>query len=336
MTWPLAVIGFSRAWYLEQTLGALLRQEGAERPEPIALFCDGALNPKSGERYASEAEVALTIATFRRLCPKGEVFSSPVNIGIAANIDRAERWVFGELAAAAGIFFEDDLVVTTHYLAALYEMLDIALADERIGYVACYGHDHRKSLETQRADPAGYMPLGHNWGFGLTRRQYLKSKPYVDDYLSLIEERDYLKPSLKAVYKLLDSWGMGPLLPAQDVIRGAICCKTSSVRLNTRACLGKYIGRDGTHHSPSVYHNKGFAKTVVYPDPVTGFQPLSDERYQEFRESQDTWMRFALTPQAKQWMVGIGLAERHWPEFYPEWSESGDISNLDRFGRRRI
>lgn len=336
MTWPLAVIGFSRAWYLEQTLTALLRQEGVARPEPIALFCDGGFNPKSGESYASQNEIDLTIATFRRLVPKGEVFDSPVNLGIAANIDRAERWVFNELQAEAGIFFEDDLVVTPHYLAALNEMIDVALADERIGYVACYGHDHVKPLDYQRAGPADYLPLGHNWGFALTRRQYLKSKPYVDDYLDLISERDYLRPQLQAIYKLLASWGMGPLLPAQDVIRGAICCKTGSVRINTRAVMGKYIGRDGTHHNPTTYKQRAFNKTVLYPDPVTGFVPLSDGQYRDFCERQDSWLRFCLTPQAKQWMVGIGLAERNWPEFHAGWSESGQVSNLDRFGRRRI
>lgn len=336
MTWPLAIIGFNRPWYLEQTLKALLRQEGADRPEPIALFCDGAVNPKSGERYASDSEVALTIATFRRLAPKGEVFSSPVNLGIAANIDRAERWVFGELEAEAGIFFEDDLVTTPHYLAALGEMIDMALGDERIGYVACYGGEHLMPLEEQKTNPAGYLKLGHNWGFGLTRRQYLKSKPYVDDYLDLINEADYLRPNLKAIFALLEGWGMGPLLPAQDVIRSAICCKTGSVKLNTRACMGKYIGKDGTHHTPRQYERKGFGRTELYPGPVTGFARLSDEEYDNHIAHQNVWLRYMLTPQAKQWLVGLSLAERNWPEFYPVWSEGGQVSNIDRFGRRRI
>lgn len=336
MTWPLAVIGFARPWYLEQTLKAVLRQEGAERPEPIGLFCDGAVNPKSQERYASEAEVMMTIAVFRRLCPKGEVFDSSVNLGIAANIDRAERWLFDELKTEAGIIFEDDLVTTPHYLTALYEMIDLALDDERIGYVACYGADHLMPLGYQQQDPTEYLPLEHNWGFALTRRQYLKSKPYVDDYLDLISESDYLRPNLKAIYALLASWGMGTLLPAQDVVRAAICCRTQSVRLNTRAVMGKYIGKDGTHHNPSTYNGRRYGDAVVYPDPVIGFLPLSDEKYQEFRDRQDNWLRWSLTPQAKQWMVGIGLAERNWPEFFPECGEGGIISNLDRFGRRRI
>lgn len=336
MPFPLAIIGFNRPWYMEQTLQALKHQQGAEQPEPVALFIDGAVNPKSGECYASDGEIASSIATFRRYHPKGEVFTSPVNIGIAQNIDRAERWAFLDLKAEAAIFFEDDLVTSPHYLRALGEMLDLALDDERIGYVACYGGDHLMPLGAQRDGPQRYMPLGHNWGFALTRRQYLLSKPYVDDYLALVGERDYLKPALASVHRLLASWGVGPLLPAQDVIRSAICCKTGSVRLNTRACLAKYIGADGTHHTPSQYRNKGYHRTVVYPDAVTGFTRLSDEQYADLVDRQDTWLRWTLTPQAKQWMVGLGLAERNWPEFYPDYKESGAVSNIDRYGRRRI
>lgn len=343
MSWPVAVIGFNRPAYLERTLKALraqVRRIGRQTEpyliERIALFQDGPVNPKSGERYATDSEIRDSITVFRRIFPKGEVFTSKDNLGIAANIDRAERYIFDELQADAGMFFEDDLVTTRFYLQALDAMLNMALADDRVGYVACYGLRWLLPLEEQAKDPTAYERLVHHWGFGLTRRQYLKSKPYVDDYLSLISDSDYLKPKLQAIYRLLESWGVGALLPAQDVIRAAICCKTGSVRLNTRACLGKYIGADGTHHNPQIYEKQRYGQTILYREPLTDFPSLTDEQYRSFVARQDSWLRYTLTPQAKQWMVGIGLAERNWPEFGVVFKPSGQLSNIDRYGRRRI
>ena len=341
--WPIAVIGFARPQYLEQTLTSLVNQKQRINGEleelaveRIALFQDGAVNQKSGERYAEDAEIAENVAVFRRIFPKGEVFQSPMNIGIAANVDRAERWMFDEVKADAGIFFEDDLVGNKYYLQSLCGMLDLALADERIGYVSCYG-EHRMCLRLQEQTPTKYIPLVHHWGFGLTRRQYLLSKPYVDVYLELISKQDYLRPDLKEIFEMLDKWGMGPLLPAQDVIRGAICCKTGSVRLNTTACLGKYIGADGTHHTPRVYDRLRYGKTEVYPRPITTFPPLSDAQYEDFTARQDKWLRNDLTWHARQWMIGVGLAERNWPNFEVEFDRAlGIVSNIDPQGRRRI
>src|SRR5262245_51402592 len=135
--WPIAIIGFARPQYLEQTLRSLANQKrrvnGALEDLAvgrIALFQDGAVNHKSGERYAEDAEIAETMAVFPRIFPRGEVFESPINIGIAANVDRAERWVFGQTEADAGIFFEDDLVGNKYYLQSLCGMLDMALADK--------------------------------------------------------------------------------------------------------------------------------------------------------------------------------------------------------------
>ena len=172
MSWPLALIAFNRPWYLEQTLKSLISQKEADPPEPIALFCDGAVNPKSGERYATDSEVRLTIATFRRLCPKGEVFDSALNIGIAANIDRAERWAFLDLKAEAALIFEDDLVVTPWYLRALYELIDLALEDERIGSepdkglegcIGCSLAGHAFANRENAQLPAGFSLQGRKW-----------------------------------------------------------------------------------------------------------------------------------------------------------------------------
>lgn len=341
--WPIAVIGFSRHQYLDQTLATLVNQKtrsnGVTEDLPldrVALFQDGAVNPKSGERYAEDDEIKKNVAVFRHHFPNAEIFQSPVNIGIAQNIDRAERWIFDELEAEAGIFFEDDMVVTKYYLQSLNALIEMARGDERIGYVACYGRG--RSLYEQEKTPAKYEPLVHHWAFGLTRRQYLKSKPYVDTYLDIINERDYLKPDLEKIYQLLEHWGMGPLLPAQDVVRAAICCKTRSVRLNTYACLGKYIGADGTHHTPEVYEQMGLGDVALYPRPVTRFAALDDEEYQRFLARTESWMRLDLTPHARQWMVKMGLAERNWPDFseHASFRWTGGRSNLDHQGRHRI
>jgi hypothetical protein len=347
MTFPIAIIGFNRPQYLGPVMASLAEQRNV-KIDCIALFQDGAVNPKSGERYAEDHEIAADVEVFKRYFPKGEVFGSDVNLGIAHNIDRAERWIFEELKTEAGIFFEDDMIVTKYYLQTLEALIRLALDDERIGYVSCYGNPE-VPLSVQEAHPYEFIPLQHHWGFAITRRQFLKSKPYVDDYLDLICERDYLRPDLEAIRDLLAGWGVAPLLPAQDVIRSAICCKTKSVRLNTLPCLGKYIGVEGTHHTAEVYELGLYAQTQLYPRPVTKFNRLPDAQYDYMLERSSEWLANGfMTQQAKKWLAGLGLMERNWPNFsHSKIYMGSDIDKIpppmrryvehrDSLGRRRI
>ena len=72
--------------------------------------------------------------------PNGAVFESNDNLGIAMNFDRAERYVFEILSADAAIFFEDDMIISPVYLEVLGRLIERALEDERIGYVAAFGN----------------------------------------------------------------------------------------------------------------------------------------------------------------------------------------------------
>lgn len=291
MSRPIAVIGFNRPDYLRQVLASLRAQQGVEI-ERIALFQDGAANMRSGIRYAEDAKIAENIAVFGDLFPDGEVFPSKDNLGIAENINRAERWMFEDLDAEAGIIFEDDLVVTPHYIASLNRMIDVALVDRRIGYVACYGN-HWTPLIIQEIDPIGYIRLDFNWGFGITKRQYEANKPYLDQYLTLIRARDYLQPDEEALRELLLTWDVrARLLPVQDAIRNAICWKTGAIKLNTNVCLGKYIGAKGVHHDQGHYDNMEYGETELYRKPITRFPLLADDFYQDTMTRQYYWLKY--------------------------------------------
>ena len=80
-----------------------------------------------------------------------------------------------------------------------------ALADERVGYVAVYGN-HRTPLGEQRHAPGKLIPLQHNWGFGLTKRQWQKNREYTDAYLDVVSANDYRSRDAARVRELFASW----------------------------------------------------------------------------------------------------------------------------------
>jgi hypothetical protein len=287
--YPIAVMSFNRPDYLEAVLQTLVRQVDAYLDQrPIALFQDGCVNPFSEQRRAREEDVIRCEKLFREYVPSGAVHSSPDNLGIALNFERAEEHVFEELDAEAAIFLEDDLILSPHYINSLDHLISVAVANDRIGHVAVYG-DHRTALSEQMTSPDAYVLLEHNWAFGLTRRQWVKNKLYVDPYLNIIRNTDYTLRDNDAIRKLYASWGMGPPGNSQDVTKTLACCLTGAVKLNTQACLGKYIGAKGIHMNQQWYDRLGYANTELYPRPITVFEDLSDERYQQIFSAQMQW-----------------------------------------------
>ena len=282
-------MAFNRPDYLEAVLKSLVGQIDSELDRrPITLFQDGSVNRFSDQRRAREEDIIRCEQLFRDYLPFGVVHSSPDNLGIALNFERAEQYVFEELDAEAAIFLEDDLILSPHYINTLDHLIEVALHDERIGHVAVYGH-HRARLSQQITCPDAYVLLEHNWAFGLTRRQWLRNKAYVDPYLEIVRNCDYQARDAKAIHKLYASWGMGCPGDSQDVTKTMACCLTRAVKLNTTACLGKYIGAKGIHMKQEWYDRLGYADTELYPRAVTTFKELSDDCYERIFKVQMRW-----------------------------------------------
>jgi hypothetical protein len=286
---PIFVMSFNRPAYLRQVLESLKSQiDGHIDQRTIVMFQDGATNPYSGEQCGSEDDIERCVEMFQLFFPESQIFSSPVNLGVALNFDRAERYGFEELATDAVVFLEDDLVLGKYYFSIIDRLIEIFQKDERVGYVAAYG-DHTKGIEDQNAHRPRLIGLTHNWGFALYRRQWLRMRPHILQYLNLVERVDYRYKDGQAIRDLFASWGYGCPAISQDAAKTIACCIDGVIKINTYVCNAKYVGSQGLHMNEKLYTERGYEKTQLYPVPVTDFLPLDAESYQVLLRDQRAW-----------------------------------------------
>lgn len=250
-------MAFNRPDYLDIVLGSLKNQlDRSVSDDQVHLFQDGAVNPVSGRRSAEDAEIAESIAVFKKHFPNGHVHISETNLGVAMNFERAETHFYETMQAEMAYYFEDDLELGPYYLKTLERLGQIAVENPSVGYVAAYGVP-RSDVEEHRAQANKLVPLGHNWAFGLPRRQWLRSRPYVKAYLNLVRDIDYRDRDVNKIYDLMKSWGMGVPGTSQDVAKSLACFLTGGVKLNTNAAFGRYIGERGLHMNPAAFDRMG-------------------------------------------------------------------------------
>lgn len=266
---PIAVISFNRPDYLGQLLASLAAQQPAIRPSRVHLFQDGAVNRYSGIRYAEDPDIAASLALFRELFPQGHVHASPDNIGITENILRAETMFFAQLRAPVGYFFEDDLVLSPHYVAALDLMQRPFARFDRIVYYNANGA-YGASLEQQRNNARKLIFMGHFWGFALKRSHWLRMQLFLTDYHRLVTGRDERTMPREGVRALFRSWGKSQTHPnmGQDAARDLATHLLGRWRASCYPALGRYIGARGAHFTPDRFMEYGFDKTSVYPEPL--------------------------------------------------------------------
>jgi hypothetical protein len=275
---PIAVISFNRPTYLRQLLASLAAQQPKIAPRRVHLFQDGAVNRYSGIRYAEDADIAASLAVFREYFPRGHVHVSPDNIGITENILRAETFVFEKMRAPVGYFFEDDLEISPHYVAALDTMRRAFARFERIVYFNANGA-YGASVEQQRQGARRLIFMGHFWGFALKRSHWLRMQPFLDAYHRLIVGRDERIHPLEEIRALFRSWGKTQTHPStgQDSARDLATHLMGRWRASCYPVLGRYIGATGAHFTPGRYREFGFDKTVVYPEPLGELDLRADE-----------------------------------------------------------
>jgi hypothetical protein len=281
---PIVIMSFNRPAYFAKVIESLQSQKDIEFKGPILLFQDGAVNPFSGRRYASDEEIGANIELFRRAFPEGEVHASSDNLGVALNFDRAERHVFEKLDARRAYFFEDDLVLGPYYLKTLDRLAALAFARPDIGYAAAYG-DHRADIETQRRRAGDLTPMSHNWAFALSREQWRRSTKYVDQYLSLVRNIDYRDRQRNEMVDLFHSWGCGAPGTSQDVAKTLACHLTGGLKVNTATAFGRYIGEQGLHTNPTLFARLGYGSTQVMADDIFALSQIADSQLLPIRAS---------------------------------------------------
>lgn len=262
---PVAVMSYNRPELLGRFLESLKQQTIPLNPKNIALFQDFG-DPANDD----------CIAVFRAVFPEGRVFDATGNLGVALNFERAESYIFEELCAEVGYFFEDDLILGPHYVDALGQLANFALENERIGYVAAYGN-HRASAEEQARRCNEVIPMDHKWGFALTKRQWERQKPIVDGYLNIVRQRSYRSRDNDAVRAYFQSLGYDVQATSQDAAKDVALAKSCAIKIMSLACFAKYEGSEGLHFRPHIYEQLGYGSTKVYGEAPSLRMPAPEQ-----------------------------------------------------------
>jgi hypothetical protein len=264
---PIAVLSFNRPHYLRPVLESLRDQSPPVDPERVHLFQDGAVNAYSGIRYAQDKDIAECVEIFKDLFPAGHLHMSPKNVGISENYLRAERFVFLTMEAPVAYFFEDDLVLSNNYLAALDILRRSFSAEPRIGYFNACGA-YRLPLDEQKENAARLINMGHLWGFGLRRFHWLDMQPLLEPYYGLVHGRDYRSRSDDAVCAWYRHWKLSRKESSEDAAKDLVTNVLGRWRASTTICLARYIGVEGVHCDEAAYARMGFAGTVMFDGPL--------------------------------------------------------------------
>lgn len=262
---PIAVISYNRPDLLERFLASLKQQTVAVDPARVTLFQD----------HGDPAE-ADCVKVFRGAFPEGAVFQAEQNLGVALNIDRAERYVFETLGAEVAYFFEDDLILGPHYLEALGQLADFALGEKRVSYVAAYG-SHRTQAAEQAERSSELVLMDHKWGFALTRRQWERQKPVIEPYLEIIRQRPYRQRDHAAIKAYYQKLGYAQAGTSQDGAKDVAGAVLGTVKLMSLACFAHYEGREGLHMRPELFDELGYGKTEVFSGPPAFDLPSSEQ-----------------------------------------------------------
>lgn len=226
-----------------------------------------------GADVAHPKRIEQCIELFSAIFPEGTVLAASQNLGNALNVGRAEDYVFDTLDAEMGYFFEDDMVLSPHYVAALDAVGQVTGAHNRIAYIAAYGN-HHVPLAEQRAHARQLTPMAHKWGFALSRRQFLAQRPLVAPYDEMMRSRPHRSESnVASVHEYFRKLGYGSAATSQDGMRDVASCVLGTAKVNTLACFGKYIGAVGMHATTGFYEREKFGAAELYPDAPAAFTP---------------------------------------------------------------
>jgi hypothetical protein len=287
MKFAIALITHSRDRYFELVFESLINQLIKSKPVhdtyDIYVFQDGLANeaPLSvalgHERIASFMRGKVSLAAY---VLQGE------NLGIALHFDLIERFLFVEKGYDYAVFCEDDLVLAPGYIATLDALRVAFQLDARIGMVSANPDNPFLPLIEQREGKHRYLPMGHNWGFGLSRAFWLRRQGFVDIYLDFVRGKPYQGRPHESIKSWLESCGFQGKASSQDYVKQCATSALGAVRISTLPNFGLYVGRQGVHCTPDLFQSMGFGNSQVYNEEIEVAGELGSAQFAQIYRKQ--------------------------------------------------
>lgn len=276
-----AILTYARSSYFELVLPSILTQRVKDRDlsesYDIYVFQDGLLEGETAENRTGHSRIS---AVLGGLPSKVKIYRQVANLGVALHFDFIEKLLFLERGYEFVVFCEDDLILAPGYMSVVDLMGEKFANDPRVGMVAAHPGDCTVSIEKQRANCRRYAPMGHNWGFGLSRSFWERRQPFVECYLDLIRGRPYRLRDEEAIFRWLEFCGFRGAASSQDYIKSCATSALGACKLSTFANLGLPIGRSGLHCTPSLFGKMGFDRAVVFDGDVEAGE-LDEQQFKD-------------------------------------------------------
>ena len=280
MKYPIGIVSFDRPHYLAEHLKSLSAQAGRVLSgREIHLFQDGAATGQ--HRYANQDNIDECIRLFRKTFPRGFVHTSEENIGHIRNVLRMEEFFFAGTAQwPAAMFFEDDLVVSRHYVSAMDRLIAHALEAGDVSYVRCI-HPGRPDIGEQRLNKhkTFLAPTGPMWGYGITREYWQKERAVLDPFYCMAETHPYR--ALDQNLAQLQWWRIdAPIQFSElDYAKVAATKYLGYAQLGTYCLAARYIGKQGVHYNADIFERLGWHLLQLFTEPLGKFDfPSAEEK----------------------------------------------------------
>jgi hypothetical protein len=331
---PICVVSFNRPEYLAQTLTAMIAAaDHAGMRGPVLLFQDGAFNPFSKQRKATDESIEASRKVFRTIVPRGVIFDSEENMGIANNIYRAEQWAFQKMEYPVAVFMEDDMVVSLNYFNIMAKIYELTFGQPRIGMFAAYGCSSNIREQFRCRNQLGRMQ--HNWAFALTRAAWLEREKYIRGYMDILSTCDYRDRPLGRISAWYARMGWPPMPTNQDIAKTIAMNTLGISRLCTFVACGRYIGEIGQHFTPQFFAESGFASVPMFEEfhpnePIAPETPPDHELDRLWRREREYLLSTRLNAQKlleDDELVWIGRALQSVGAFGDHSRSAGGIVN---------
>ena len=220
------IFTFRRHKYLKRTVKSL-EKANKNRDVDWYAFVDGPVNKITGVQYAKQKEIDKCVKILENSkLPIKKIFKSEYNICIDGQKNKSFQ-LYDDYDLI--YFFEDDLLVSPHYLKLLY--------------IACFQFPEHMILMNKHfnngpLDTLEECNIARVWGSAMTRRLYHKIKDGWKEWYARAQTVDY-RAGRRERAKVLSTW------LTHDVALTNLTRKYGNGKLwpcNTR---GHYIGKKG-------------------------------------------------------------------------------------------